>query len=56
MRMEWERNISQKRIIINELEIAEVISMMTGIPVQRIRETESAKLKTMSSSLQDSVI
>ncbi len=56
MRMEWERNISQKRIIINELEIAEVISMMTGIPVQRIGETESAKLKTMSSSLQDSVI
>lgn len=56
MRMEWERNISQKRIIINELEIAEVISMMTGIPVQRISETESAKLKTMSSSLQDSVI
>ena len=56
MRVEWERNISQKRIIINELEIAEVISMMTGIPVQRIGETESAKLKTMSSSLQDSVI
>jgi ATP-dependent Clp protease ATP-binding subunit ClpC len=53
---EWEEDAKHKRYPINEESIAEVISMMTGIPVMRMVEAESAKLRRMDEDLRDNVV
>lgn len=53
---EWEEESKHKRYPITEEAIAEVISMMTGIPVMRMVEAESAKLRRMGEDLQGSVV
>lgn len=52
----WEEEAKSKRIPINEEHIAEVVSMMTGIPVMRMVEAESAKLIRMNEDLAGAVI
>ncbi|MCB0697033.1 MAG: ATP-dependent Clp protease ATP-binding subunit, partial [Chitinophagaceae bacterium] len=53
---EWEEEAKSKRNPINEEHIAEVISMMTGIPVMRMVEAESHKLRRMGDDLKGAVI
>jgi ATP-dependent Clp protease ATP-binding subunit ClpC len=53
---EWEEEAKHKRYPINEESIAEVISMMTGIPVMRMVEAESAKLRRMDDDLRENVV
>jgi ATP-dependent Clp protease ATP-binding subunit ClpC len=53
---EWEEESKSKRYPINEEHIAEVISMMTGIPVMRMVEAESHKLRRMGDDLKGAVI
>ncbi len=53
---EWEEDAKHKRYPINEETIAEVISMMTGIPVMRMVEAESAKLRRMDEDLRANVV
>ena len=53
---EWEEEAKNKRYPINEEAIAEVISMMTGIPVMRMVEAESAKLRRMDDDLRATVV
>lgn len=53
---EWEEEAKHKRYPITEEAIAEVISMMTGIPVMRMVEAESEKLRRMGEALQGSVV
>jgi ATP-dependent Clp protease ATP-binding subunit ClpC len=53
---EWEEEAKHKRYPINEEAIAEVISMMTGIPVMRMVEAESAKLRRMDQDLRGAVV
>jgi len=53
---EWEEEAKHRRYPIGEEAIAEVISMMTGIPVMRMVEAESAKLRRMGEDLQGSVV
>jgi ATP-dependent Clp protease ATP-binding subunit ClpC len=53
---EWEEEAKHKRFPINEEAIAEVISMMTGIPVMRMVEAESEKLRRMGEDLQGAVV
>ena len=53
---EWEEEAKHKRYPINEESIAEVISMMTGIPVMRMVEAESAKLRRMDEDLRANVV
>jgi ATP-dependent Clp protease ATP-binding subunit ClpC len=53
---EWEEDAKHKRYPINEESIAEVISMMTGIPVMRMVEAESAKLRRMDDDLRANVV
>ncbi len=55
-KVEWEEEAKHKRFPINEEAIAEVISMMTGIPVMRMVEAESAKLRRMGDDLQGAVV
>ena len=53
---EWEEEAKHKRYPINEESIAEVVSMMTGIPVMRMVEAESAKLRRMDEDLRANVV
>ncbi|NNF34302.1 MAG: ATP-dependent Clp protease ATP-binding subunit [Saprospiraceae bacterium] len=53
---EWEEESKTKRYPVGEEDIAEVVSMMTGIPVRRVAQSESNKLVGMSNDLQQMVI
>ncbi len=52
----WEEDSKYKRYPISEEHIAEVISMMTGIPVKRMVEAETVKLRRMAEDMQEMVI
>ncbi|MDQ3277829.1 MAG: ATP-dependent Clp protease ATP-binding subunit [Bacteroidota bacterium] len=53
---QWEEESKHKRYPIGEEEIAEVISMMTGIPVRRMVEAETEKLRKMSEEMKGMVV
>jgi ATP-dependent Clp protease ATP-binding subunit ClpC len=53
---EWEEESKTKRYPVGEDDIAEVISMMTGIPVKKVAQSESNKLVRMDVDLQGMVI
>ncbi len=53
---EWEESSNSNRQIVTKENVAEVIAMMTGVPVQRIAHNESDKLMNMESEIQGSVI
>jgi ATP-dependent Clp protease ATP-binding subunit ClpC len=52
----WEEDSKNKRYPINEENIAEVISMMTGIPVKRMVQAETEKLRRMADDMKGMVI
>jgi ATP-dependent Clp protease ATP-binding subunit ClpC len=52
----WEEELKSQKETVTEDNVAEVIAMMTGVPVQRIAEQESKKLVQMESDLQSKVI
>ena len=53
---DWEEERKHKRFPIGEEDIAEVISMMTGIPVKRMVQAETEKLRRMSEDMRGMVI
>lgn len=52
----WEREEQENREPVTENDVAEVVAMMTGVPVQRIAQSESNRLLQMESELQGSVV
>ena len=52
----WENQRELAKPVVTEEDIAEVVSMWTGIPVSRIASEESARLLQMEDSLHDRVI
>ena len=52
----WEEESKHKRYPINEENIAEVVSMMTGIPVKRMVQEETVKLRHMGDDMRNMVI
>ena len=56
MKAEWEEKLSRERVTVDEDQIAEVVSMMTGIPLQRMGQDEGHKLKDMAKNLKQEVI
>ncbi len=52
----WEEESKHKRYPIDEEAIAEVVSMMTGIPVKRMVQAETEKLRKMHDDMGDMVI
>ncbi|WP_425076051.1 ATP-dependent Clp protease ATP-binding subunit [Psychroserpens sp. S379A] len=52
----WEEETKQHREIVSEDNVADVISMMTGIPVNRIAQTESNKLAQLPELIKGKVI
>jgi ATP-dependent Clp protease ATP-binding subunit ClpC len=53
---DWEEESRNKRYPINEEAIAEVVSMMTGIPVKRMVQEETDKLRKMGDDLKGAVV
>ncbi|GAH14584.1 unnamed protein product, partial [marine sediment metagenome] len=52
----WEKELSKNRETVDEEKVAEVVAMMTGVPVQRIAQAEGTRLLKMKEELQESVI
>lgn len=52
----WEKELVKNREIVSEEEVAEVVAMMTGVPVQRIAQAEGTRLMKMGDELQKNVI
>jgi ATP-dependent Clp protease ATP-binding subunit ClpC len=52
----WERELSKNRIVVDSEKVAEVVAMMTGVPVQRIAQTEGTRLLRMGDELKESII
>jgi len=52
----WEEESKNKRYPISEENIAEVVSMMTGIPVKRMVQAETEKLRKMGTDMSEMVI
>jgi len=53
---QWEEDAKNNRIAVTEDNVADVVSMMTGIPVNRVAQTESNKLAKLPELIQDKVI
>jgi ATP-dependent Clp protease ATP-binding subunit ClpC len=53
---DWEEESKHKRFPIEEEDIAEVVSMMTGIPVKRMVQAETEKLRRMAVDLEGAVV
>ncbi len=52
----WEEDSKTHRQEVTEEDVAEVVAMMTGIPVQKVAEKESGKLMKMAESMNGTVI
>ena len=52
----WANNEIGTRDEITENDVTEVVSMITGVPVQRMAEAESARLKNMANDLKAVVV
>jgi len=55
-KMEWEEESKVKKYPVGEEDIAEVVAMMTGIPVRRVAQDESNKLVSMGTDLKKAII
>ena len=52
----WEKDTLTHKMPVTEQDVAEVIAMMTGVPVQRIAQNEGTRLMNMESELAGTVI
>ncbi|GAA4847586.1 ATP-dependent Clp protease ATP-binding subunit [Algivirga pacifica] len=55
-KVRWEKESNEKVYPVNEEDVAAVIAMMTGIPVNRVAQNEGEKLLTMGTELMGKVI
>ena len=55
-KIKWEEESKTKRYPVDDENIAEVVAMMTGIPVKRVAQSESNKLVGMNKDLQKMII
>ena len=56
MKTEWEKNLTDSRQTVDEEEIAKVVSMISGVPMQRMQQDEWTRLKGMKQELTSKVI
>lgn len=56
MHKKWQSGDCTERIPVTESDVADVVSKMSGVPVQRMAEEEGVRLKNMSAVLKKSVI
>ena len=55
-RKKWENECSNNKQTVTEDNVAEVVSMMTGIPLQKVSENETSKLGKMQDSIVGKVV
>ena len=55
-RQTWEKSLSDQRTTVDEQAVAEVVSVMTGIPARRISQEENERLRGLGQTLQHRVI
>ncbi|KJF42156.1 ATP-dependent Clp protease ATP-binding subunit [Draconibacterium sediminis] len=53
---QWEKDLLNHRETVDEHKVAEVVAMMSGIPVQRIAQAEGKRLMNMGNDLKGKVI
>jgi len=53
---EWERKMKEKRKLVDGERVAEVVSMMSGVPLNKITKTENEKLISIEADLKSRVI
>ena len=53
---QWLAGNNEERQTVTEAEVSDVVSMMTGVPVQRMAENEGERLRGMGTVLKNSVI
>ena len=53
---EWQKQLDTMRETVDEEKVAEVVAMMTGVPVQRIAQAEGKRLKAMNPALKAQII
>jgi len=53
---QWEDECKKNKEIVNEENIADVVSMMTGIPLNKLKQSESNKLSKLTSIVKESII
>ena len=56
MQLKWEKGEDGTRTEINDSQVADVVSMMTGVPVQRMQQAEGIRLRNMAAELKKEVI
>ncbi len=53
---QWEKQLQADRVTVDEDKVAEVVAMMTGVPVQRIAQAEGSRLREMAPTLKKDII
>ncbi len=53
---QWEQEVGQQVFDVSDDDIADVVAMMTGIPVNKVAQSESIKLLNMSDALRGSIV
>ncbi len=53
---QWEEDCKKNKEIVDEESIADVVSMMTGIPLNKLKQSESNKLSKLTSIVKKSII
>ncbi|MDE6552998.1 MAG: ATP-dependent Clp protease ATP-binding subunit, partial [Muribaculaceae bacterium] len=56
IKAKWEAKLDKERQTVDDEKVAEVVAMMTGVPTQRIAQTEGNRLLEMGTTLNGSVI
>ena len=56
MKKAWEKSLSDNRQTVDEEQVANVVSMISGIPMQRMHQDEWTRLKSMKQELSGKVI
>ena len=52
----WEESAKENRVVVTEDNVAEVVSMMTGIPLRKVSESETGKIMNLGDTIKGNVI
>ncbi len=55
-KIKWEKDLSNNREVVDTNSVEEVVAMMTGVPVQRIAQTEGSRLLKMKDELKLNIV
>ena len=56
MRMQWEEQQKKSPVRVDENDVAETVSMMSGVPVTKVRESDTERMKNMGAVLRERIV